>query len=109
MRVLRGKWFTSMQPFKNTNFFTVKVTRAGGSAGELLCSGLLLLYTAVLAPVQICLWDYDNPCNVFPTLYFDVFVDAFFIVQSPPHLAPLLSNSLSHAHKLPPIRPQLLT
>ena len=32
---------------------------------------------------QICFWSYDDPCNVFPTLFFDVFVDAFFVV--PPH------------------------
>ena len=61
----------------------MKVISAGGSAGELLVSGLLLLYTAILAPVQICLWNYDDPCNAFPTLYFDVIVDAFFIVQTP--------------------------
>ena len=29
---------------------------------------------------QICIWDYSDPCNVFPTLYFDVFVDSFFLV-----------------------------
>ncbi len=25
--------------------------------------GLLLLYTAIVAPVQICMWAYDDPCN----------------------------------------------
>ncbi len=30
---------------------------------------------------QICLWNYDDACNAFPTLYFDVFVDAFFLVR----------------------------
>ncbi len=53
-----------------------------GPAGELLLSGVLLLYTAVVAPVQICLWNYDDPCNAFPTLYFDVFIDAFFLVRT---------------------------
>jgi len=49
---------------------------------ELLFSGLLLLYTAVVAPVQICMWNYEDPCNKFPTLYFDVFVDAFFLAET---------------------------
>ena len=39
---------------------------------------MFLPYTAVIVPVQICLWDYSNSCNKFPTLYFDVLVDAFF-------------------------------
>ena len=29
------------------------------------------------------MWDYDDPCNKFPTLYFDVYVDAFFVVTPP--------------------------
>ena len=33
-----------------------------------------------LHDTQICLWDYDDPCNKFPTLYFDVLVDCFFLV-----------------------------
>jgi hypothetical protein len=45
-----------------------------------LLSGALLLYTAITVPVQICLWKYDDPCNAFPTLYFDVTVDSFFLV-----------------------------
>jgi hypothetical protein len=45
-------------------------------------SGVFLLYTAVVAPVQIFLWDFDEAeCKTFPTLYFDLFVDAFFIVR----------------------------
>ena len=28
---------------------------------------------------QICLWDYSDPCNKFPTLYFDLGVDSFFL------------------------------
>jgi hypothetical protein len=46
----------------------------------LFCSAALLLYTAVIVPVQICLWTYDDPCNTFPTLFFDVIVDTFFMV-----------------------------
>jgi hypothetical protein len=46
----------------------------------LFMSGALLLYTAITVPVQICLWSYDDPCNIFPTLYFDVVVDSFFLV-----------------------------
>ncbi len=47
----------------------------------LFMSGALLLYTAITVPVQICLWSYDDPCNIFPTLYFDVVVDSFFLVS----------------------------
>ena len=50
----------------------------------LFLSGFLLLYTSAVVPVQICLWDYDDPCNIFPTLFFDVAVDSFFLV---PHAA----------------------
>ncbi len=50
-------------------------------AGQLLISGLLLLYTALLSPVQVCMWDYSDPCNTFPTLGFDVFIDCFFVVR----------------------------
>jgi hypothetical protein len=49
-------------------------------AGMVFASALLLLYTAIIAPVQLCLWDYADPCNTFPTLYWDVLVDAFFLV-----------------------------
>jgi hypothetical protein len=51
------------------------------AAGINFASGCLLIYTAMVAPVQLCLWDYDNPCNKFPTLYFDVFVDIYFLVR----------------------------
>lgn len=44
-------------------------------------SGLLLLYSAVVVPFQICIWDYSDPCNTFPTLLFDVVVDTFFLVR----------------------------
>ena len=46
----------------------------------LLTSAWLLVYTAMVVPIQICMWNYDDPCNMFPTLYFDVFVDIFFMV-----------------------------
>jgi hypothetical protein len=45
-------------------------------------SGIFLLYTAVIVPVQICMWTYDDPCNKFPTLFFDVVVDSFFMVST---------------------------
>ncbi len=51
-------------------------------SGMLLSSTFLLIYTAMIVPVQICMWNYEDPCNMFPTLYFDVFVDAFFMVQT---------------------------
>ena len=51
-------------------------------AGMLLTSAALLLYTATIVPIQVCMWNYDDPCNMFPTLYFDVFVDAFFMVRA---------------------------
>ena len=47
----------------------------------LVTSTLLILYTAVVVPVQICMWDYDDPCTMFPTLPFDVIVDCFFLVS----------------------------
>jgi hypothetical protein len=49
----------------------------------LFVSAVLLLYTAVVAPVQIFLWDYSNPCEHFPTLYLDILVDSFFLVDMP--------------------------
>ena len=53
-----------------------------GLAGMLVMSAVLLFYTCALVPVQICMWDYDNNCVKFPTLYFDVFVDVFFLVRT---------------------------
>ncbi len=43
-------------------------------------SGVLLLYTAVIVPIQLFLWNYEDPCNTFPTLFFDLYVDLFFLV-----------------------------
>ena len=48
-------------------------------------SGTFLLYTAVVAPIQLFLWNYDDPCNIFPTLYLDLVVDLFFLVDPRPH------------------------
>ena len=45
-----------------------------------MASGALLLYTAVIVPVQIFVWSYEDPCVMFPTLYFDILVDLFFMV-----------------------------
>ena len=47
----------------------------------LFISASLLLYSAVTVPFQICMWDYTNPCNTFPTLRFDMCVDTFFMVR----------------------------
>ena len=45
-------------------------------------SGMLLLYTAIIAPAQVFLWEFnEEECNVFPTLYFDILVDIFFLVK----------------------------
>ena len=30
----------------------------------------------------MCLFRYDDPCVIFPTLFFDVFVDCFFMVRA---------------------------
>ncbi len=49
-----------------------------------IANAFFLIYTIVIVPVQICLWNYDDPCNKFPTLYFDIIVDTFFMVP-PPH------------------------
>jgi hypothetical protein len=49
-------------------------------AGMLFTSGVLLLYTAVIAPIQMLMWDPGNQCKMFPTLYIDVLVDLFFMV-----------------------------
>jgi hypothetical protein len=52
------------------------------TAGQLFISGVLLLYTAIVAPVQVFVWEFnEEECNVFPTLYFDIVVDVFFMVR----------------------------
>jgi hypothetical protein len=62
-------------------------------AGILFVSAILLLYSAVVVPFQICMWDYSNPCNIFPTLRFDMFVDVFFMV---PDVVPLHRHNSNH-------------
>jgi hypothetical protein len=50
-------------------------------AGQLFLSGMLLLYTALVAPVQVFVWELnEEECDPFPTLYFDIAVDIFFLV-----------------------------
>ena len=56
-------------------------TRERVRPGMMFFSGMSLLYTAVVVPAQIFLWDYSDPCNTFPTLYLDVVVDAFVLVR----------------------------
>ncbi len=64
---------------------------------------MLLLYSGAVAPVQICMWDYEDPCNAFPTLAFDVFVDAFFMVRLTP---PTHTHThTSHAHAVLSFQP----
>ncbi len=46
-------------------------------------SGVSLLYTAIIVPIQLFLWNYEDPCNIFPTLYLDLIVDLFFLVDPP--------------------------
>ncbi len=46
-----------------------------------IANAFFLIYTMVIVPVQICLWNYEDPCNKFPTLYFDLLVDTFFMVR----------------------------
>ncbi len=64
-------------------------------------SGVSLLYTAVVVPIQLFLWSYEDPCNIFPTLYLDLFVDLFFLVhpaaRPPRHTPPTFSSAASSA------------
>ena len=54
----------------------------GAVTGMMAVSGALLLYTAGIVPVQLFLWNYDDACRAFPTLYLDCVVDVFFMVCS---------------------------
>uniref|UniRef100_A0A7S0M770 Ion transport domain-containing protein n=1 Tax=Cryptomonas curvata TaxID=233186 RepID=A0A7S0M770_9CRYP len=49
--------------------------------GVVVLSGLFLIYTSAVVPVQLFMWNYDDPCNKFPTLFFDVAVDSFFLLE----------------------------
>jgi hypothetical protein len=52
------------------------------AAAMVFLSGTFLFYTAVIAPAQIFLWESDETeCKFFPTLYFDLCVDTFFMVS----------------------------
>ena len=71
---------TAVLSFSLSRSLTRSLTHSR-AAGMSMISASLLLYTAVIVPVQILMWSYDDPCVMFPTLYFDMFVDAFFIVR----------------------------
>ena len=65
-------------------------------AAIVFLSGTFLLYTAVISPAQIFLWESDETeCKVFPTLYFDLFVDTFFIVSFPFYHAAVCNRNVS--------------
>jgi hypothetical protein len=46
----------------------------------LFCNAIFLIYTAIISPAQIFLWDNEDDCNTFPTLFLDLCVDSFFMV-----------------------------
>ena len=48
----------------------------------MVISGMLLLYTIAVAPVQIGFFRPTNNCDIFPTLFWDVAVDCFFVVRA---------------------------
>jgi hypothetical protein len=52
----------------------------------LLISGVFLVYTAIVVPAQIFVWNYSDPCNPFPTLRLDIFIDTFFMVNNSKYL-----------------------
>jgi len=47
--------------------------------GMLFLTGLFLFYTAIIVPVQIFVWDYSDPCETYPSLRIDLFVDSYFL------------------------------
>ena len=47
---------------------------------KLLLHAGLLVYTALVVPVQLSLWRDEDVCDPFPTLYFDTVIDSFFLV-----------------------------
>ena len=51
------------------------------NAAVQIVSTLLLLYSVFLVPVQLSFWDNPDPCVVYPSLYFDMFADAFFVCE----------------------------
>ena len=42
---------------------------------------VLLVYSVFLVPFQLSFWDNQDPCVVYPSLYFDMFADACFVVD----------------------------
>ena len=74
----------------------------------LLLSGTLLFYTAVIVPVQICMWNYDDPCSIFPTLQFDIIVDTFFLVGANTARPPPFPNA-THRPTNPSLQKPLAT
>ena len=51
------------------------------SAGKLILNAGMLAYSAAIVPVQLSFWEQIDICTAQPTLYFDVFVDSFFLVS----------------------------
>ena len=51
------------------------------SLGWAICTGLLLLYTAVVTPPVIAFFWHADQCDFPPTLYADIVADAFFILD----------------------------
>ena len=47
-----------------------------------IVSAMMLVYSAFMVPVQLTFWNVDDPCWVYPTLYFDMFLDIFFLVET---------------------------
>jgi hypothetical protein len=43
--------------------------------------GILLTYTLFATPYMVGFFWNEPPCNISPTLFFDVFVDIFFIIE----------------------------
>jgi hypothetical protein len=70
----------------------------------MVVSGISLLYTAVVVPPQIFLWDYSESCNTFSSLFIDNVVDSFFLVMlcSNVLLKPSLSCSFVIASPVAP-------
>jgi hypothetical protein len=50
----------------------------------LFISGIFLLYSSVVVPFQIFMWDNSeaaDECHLFPTLLLDVGIDTFFMAR----------------------------
>ena len=52
-------------------------------AGLMALSFVFLAYSAYVVPMQLSFWANRDPCDPFPTLYFDLVVDTYFLVISP--------------------------